>query len=141
MSANLRITKDFTYYEIACRRTGLLRITPRVIQHMELLQTLRDWWGGRLQCAGYRTPLHNALEGGAGNSQHLLFPELTIGQDDRFATDITPMTLEHGAESQEEAVDLLAMRADQLGFTGIGVYRTFLHLDCRPKKARWSERG
>ena len=133
-------TKNFTWAEVACQRTGLVRVTPRFWRHMEAQQGLRDWWGGTLLCTGYRTPYHNAQEGGVGDSQHLLFFETTPDMDDRFAADLTPVGLRHGAGNRPEAIGLLADQAVKLGFTGIGLYDSWLHLDMRPVATRWDRR-
>ncbi len=135
------ITKNFTWAEAACRRTGLVRITDRFWRHMVTLQELREWWGEALDCWGYRTPFHNANEGGAGDSQHLLFFETTPDEDDRFATDIHLTGFgTHDATSISEAIDQFAAKAKELGFTGIGKYDWGLHLDMRDKPYEWDYR-
>ncbi len=114
--------------------------------HMQNLQKLRDWWEAPLRItSGFRSPKHNEAIGGASKSQHMI-----------FATDIVPNVKSphlsqptcSAAKSSifaaflllPEALDLIADKAEELGFTGIGRYDIFIHLDMRPKVARWDER-
>ena len=149
------VTANFTWKEVSCRRTGLARPwSPRFWDHMERLQRLRDWWEVGLNASGWRTPLHNMLEGGKAGSQHLLFPELTqldVTADpslDRFATDLTPSLdsphvrdIEKIAARRRKAIALLAGQARHIGFTGIGKYDEFVHLDLRLGYADWDRRA
>jgi uncharacterized protein YcbK (DUF882 family) len=99
---------------------------------MRSLQELRDWWDAPLRItSGFRSPKHNDAIGGAGKSQHMI-----------FATDIVPSVKSPHLDEPilPEALDLIADKADDLGFTGIGRYDIFVHLDMRPKVARWDNR-
>lgn len=69
--------------------------------------------------SAYRCTEHNIEIGGSKNSQHML------GK----ATDIRPL----GPTS----LDHVREKAIELGFDGIGAYKTFLHLDSRGNIARW----
>ena len=62
--------------------------------------------------------------------------------DSIFATDIIPsVTSPHLNEQRlPVALDLVAAKAEEIGFTGIGRYAVFIHLDMRDGKARWDER-
>lgn len=74
-------------------------------------ECLRAAWGKPLVInSGYRTPAHNKRIGGAPNSAHLK------GR----ATDIRM------PEKDQEAFIALARK---MGYTGIGRYPTFVHLD------------
>jgi len=119
-----QITEDFTLEEIRSRDTGALLITDLLYHHMDKLQEIRDEIGRIDINSGYRTPEHNKSVGGAENSMHL-----------QFATDIRPRGV--GLDRANEI-------AEDLGFSGIGRYKTFLHLDCREfidrPPARWDER-
>ena len=100
--------------------------------HMKNLQKLRDWWEAPLRItSGFRSPTHNEAIGGASKSQHMV-----------FATDIIPSVKSPHLKEQilPEALDLIADKAEELGFTGIGRYDIFIHLDMRPNVARWDER-
>ena len=119
-----QITENFTLEEVRSRDTGALLITDLLYHHMDKLQELRDELGRIGINSGYRTPEHNKSVGGAENSMHL-----------QFATDSRPTGV---------GLDMANEIAEDLGFSGIGRYKTFLHLDCREfidrSPARWDER-
>lgn len=127
--------------EIRCPRTGLARPTDHFFKHMHFLEVLRGyhyshWQSGLLVTSGWRDPVYNEIAGGAPDSQHILDPE--EGYDDRFATDVTIFV---PPQFRREAFEQLAAWAEQLGFTGIGLYDNHLHLDRRDVgPARWDER-
>lgn len=80
------------------------------VPSMVALQTLRDKIGKPLKInSGHRSPLHNAHVRGAPRSMHL-----------KIAFDIST-----------EGHDLfeLLLLAKKVGFTGVGYYNTFLHVD------------
>lgn len=112
---------NFTWEEIRCKGTGLVLITDRLFAHMRLLQKLRELVGPITITSGYRSESYNTQVGGAPASQHLT-----------IATDIIPRAY---------SLDATAELADQLGFTGIGRYDSFLHLDTRSGSiAEWDNR-
>lgn len=83
------------------------------------LQKLRDEIGKPIiVTSGYRTKEYNNKIGGAKNSQHML------GK----AADIKINGL---------SPDEIAIIAEKIGFGGIGIYKTFVHLDVRQIKTRW----
>ena len=56
-----------------------LVLSPLVVEHAQMMQELRDWYGKPLEVSSwYRTPRFNRLVAGASNSAHL----------DGLATDI-----------------------------------------------------
>ena len=73
MTANVA-SKYFTMAEMRCRDG-----TPypamwadRLVELFSQLDVIRDAWGGPLiVVSGYRTPTHNTVIGGAGQSQHV----------------------------------------------------------------------
>lgn len=151
---------DFSWHEIACQRTGLIRPTVAMYQHMCRVQQLRWWWDAPITVSGARTPLHNATEGGGGFSQHLLFTGVTLAEmavDNElatmFATDLhfslTSPRLEpyfpwRYGERKQRAI-AVRMAAEHIetyaaGTNGVGLYDWGIHWDPRPNKARWDER-
>ena len=117
---HIRLTQHFSLHEFQCKDGS-----RQVVLHPDLLtklQALRTALNRPvIITSGYRNPTHNANVGGSPTSQHLL----------GTAADIQVAGL---------SIPDLASRADQLGFTGIGLYTTFLHVDVRPHKARWDLR-
>lgn len=153
--------RSFTWREICCQRTGLIRPTRAVITHMRQVQLLRDWWDAPISCRAVRTPYHNAMEGGAANSQHLLFEALTLDdiesepdEANRFATDLhfsmrSPMllslwdTLRADMPELRRRAHLMAHGkvCELVGNTGgVGLYDWGIHWDARLAPARWDKR-
>jgi len=99
--------RNFTPSEMACRcGCGEIFYGPKFY---DVLQALRDEVGPLTITSGHRCRRHNALVGGAPMSQHL-----------KLAVDVRL----HGHDRIE-----LARAARRHGFTGLGYYQTFLHLD------------
>ena len=111
----------FSPEECACTGTGKLSISDRLIGKLDILR-------GRLGfplivSSVFRTPYFNAKVGGAPRSMHLfgLAADIPIvGKDKNLILEI----------------------AKDLGFTGFGYYRTFLHVDLGRKrewgKGKWN---
>jgi uncharacterized protein YcbK (DUF882 family) len=98
---------NFTPKEIACQGTGSLLVNTPALNRLQLL---RDLLGIPLTVlSAYRSPRHNALVGGAPLSQHL----------DGAAFDLSLVLPQR--EMREAAADV--------GFTGFGGYRSFIHID------------
>ena len=126
-------SENFAWREFYCPLTKSVPITDLAIYHIALLQELRENFGQPLKInSGYRSPEHNARVGGATASMHL-----------EFATDIRPLYRREGDRMQ--LLDELNDIAEDLEFSGIGRYETFVHLDCREligrDQARWDERN
>lgn len=68
--------------------------------------------------SGHRCAIWNAVVGGLPNSPHR-----------RIAVDIA---------FQKHDRRALAAAAERCGFTGIGIAKTFIHLDRRETAARWA---
>lgn len=66
--------------------------------------------------SGYRCKPHNEEIGGALHSYHLL-----------FATDIRP----NFGRGFQQRLHAMWHIAEEIGFTGIIIYNSWLHLDCR----------
>lgn len=89
---------------------------------LDALEALRTQAGKALFItSGHRCALWNAAVGGAPASQHKrLAVDIALAGHDRHA---------------------LLEAAISLGFTGLGLARTFLHLDRRARPARWFYHG
>jgi len=99
---------NFGRDEVACKCCGGLVEEPRAL---EALDRLRDKLPGiRINC-GYRCPVHNARVGGAPLSQHKLGSAFDLST--------------RGQYYRQTAV----AAAKSAGFTGFGLYNTFVHVD------------
>lgn len=93
---------------------------------LEKIQKLRDYWSCPISFnSAYRCQERNDQVGGAVNSQHLL------GR----AVDIPLSCFDVDIEAVSESAEII-------GFTGIGLYDTFIHLDVRNGPfAYWDSRS
>ena len=106
----------FAPRELASRGDGSVKTR---IAAGDMLERLRRLIGRPLIVnSAYRDPLHNARVGGAPLSRH------KVGD----AFDIALLGLNRFE---------LAAAAAEAGFTGMGKYQTFLHVDARPGRALW----
>lgn len=86
-----RITKNFTLAEMANKQaaeTTKLELTPKMVEHAQMIQELRNWHGKALNVSSwYRTAAYNKKCGGDKKSAHL----------DGLATDINsiPASMYH----------------------------------------------
>ena len=120
---NINLTQNFKVAEFACRDGSDTVIIDDALA--VLLQKIRAHFGTSVTInSGYRTPSYNAKVGGAKNSQH------TKGT----AADICI----NGVSPEE-----VAKYAEYILGTngGIGLYKTFTHVDTREKRARWDSRS
>lgn len=115
---NIQISKNFKLKEFQCKDgSKLVKIDSQLLNK---LQQLRDIIGKPIIInSGFRTPEHNKRVRGAENSFHLQGKAADIQ-----VNGITPKQL--------------AKYAEKVGFNGIGVYKTFIHVDVRDYKARWN---
>ncbi len=114
---NIKISNNFTLQEFACK-DGSHQVT---LHHQLLakLQHLRDLAGKPvIITSGYRNPSYNKNVGGRPTSRHL------TGE----ASDIQISGMHP---------DEVAHLAKQVGFTGIGIYKSFIHVDIRPIPTTW----
>ena len=127
-------TENFSWREFYCPLAKSLPLTDLALHHVTKLQLLREELARGLKVnSGYRSPEHNARVGGATQSMHL-----------EFASDVTPLGIASD-EARVECLDRIARIAEKLGFSGIGRYDSFVHLDCRAfiqrPQARWDKRS
>jgi hypothetical protein len=113
------VTKNFAIWEMANTLSGEdveLVLTPELIEHAQMMQELRDWYGKPLNVnSWYRTKKFNAkLDGSASNSAHL----------EGLATDIgnIPKNLYHDFTI---AWQVICSIHGKVG--GVNYYDTFMH--------------
>ncbi len=108
--------EHFKPWELASRGDGSV---CTIRSAGDMLERLRELIGKPLFItSAYRDPIHNARVGGAPLSRHK-------------AGDAFDIALS-GLNRCE-----LAEAAAEVGFTGMGKYQTFLHIDTRPGHALW----
>jgi uncharacterized protein YcbK (DUF882 family) len=115
------LSEHFSKSELACRCCGQLKIEAGLIAALEQLRTL----AGKeiIVHDGYRCAAHNQVVGGVTDSEH------TRG----LAADVVVPGL-----SLQEMYEL-ALQVPTFLNGGIGVYDGgFLHVDVRPRQARWA---
>lgn len=117
------LSANFTVGEFKCRDGS-----DRVLIDTELvgiLQMIRNKFNKSVNInSAYRTPSYNAKIGGVSNSQHICGTAADI-----CIYGIEPLKIAEYAE--------YIMK----GFGGIGLYKTFVHIDVRKKRARWKNYG
>lgn len=115
-----KLSKNFTVREFRCYDgTDTIFISDKLV---ELLQKIRDHFGKPVNInSAYRTEAHNKKNGGSPMSQHKfgMAADLSI-------SGVTPKEIAAYAET------LLP------GTGGIGIYKSFCHVDVRAKKSRWN---
>ena len=113
----------FKWSEFACRcGCGCTYVSQDAIDKLEELRVLL---GAPIRInSACRCPIHNAKVGGAPLSQHR-------------STKRSPSTAFDIALGSHDKQDIISL-AERVGFKGIGLnYKTFVHVDDRPNKARW----
>jgi len=116
MLEDYRVTRNFRYSEFSCPHCGRNRINVALI---EKLQEARDWsneLGAPIYYSinsGFRCPTHNEDVGGTEDSAHL----------DGLAADI--------AIRSDHYRMCILYGVIKAGFTRIGSYSTFIHVDIR----------
>lgn len=115
---NIKVSKNFKLYEFQCKDgSNLVKVDSVLVNK---LQQLRDLIGKPIIVnSAYRTPEYNKKVGGSPNSQHVLGKAADIR-----VNGLTPKQLANYCEKIE--------------FGGIGIYKTFVHVDTRQGKARWN---
>lgn len=117
-----KIAKYFSAKEFRCPGSGILFVDPDLL---DMLDRLRELMGEPVYItSGCRSPEHNAKIGGSAASQHIT-TELTPCR----AADIKAVGANRKYRLVQSAIDL--------GFGGIGVYKTHIHLDTRDMPVMW----
>jgi len=115
------LSAHFSKAELACHCCGELKIVHELVDALELLRTLAQ--RPVVVHDGYRCLSHNQQVGGVTDSEH------TRGQ----AADVSIPGL-----SLQQMFEL-ALKVSAFFHGGIGAYDgKFLHLDIRPRAARWA---
>lgn len=113
-----QLTKNFSVAEAANNLATdevKLVLTPEVLEHAQMMQELRDWYGKPLNVnSWYRTVAFNKHCGGSANSAHL----------DGRATDISNIPRDM-YEKFMEAWKLICAMHGKVG--GCNYYNTFMH--------------
>ncbi len=126
---SIRLSKNFGVAEFHCHDgthvpgvalPGLMRLVRHVLQPM------RDRFGECTVSSGFRTPEHNEAIGGVPDSQHI-YP-------------VTPSSVAADVKFAEGGIEDWALMAGRRmgGGGGVGRYNTFVHIDNRPTRARWT---
>ena len=116
-------TRNFKVAEFACR-CGRFDCPHYAVEQklLDALQRLRDMIGAPIHVnSGYRCPAWNKRVGGAKNSTHMR----GIAADIRCG-ELTPAELAKFAEEVPAFAN-----------GGIGIYKSWVHVDVRGKRARW----
>jgi uncharacterized protein YcbK (DUF882 family) len=117
---NVRLSKNFTVKEFACSDgTDTVFISLALVN---LLQKIRDHFDKAVIInSAYRTEAHNKSIGGATYSQH----KYGLAADIHI-NGVTPKEIAAYVET------LLPSSG------GIGIYKSFVHIDVRRVKSRWN---
>lgn len=99
------------------------RVKPQVVSNLENLSQTVGY--ALTVTSGYRSPEYNSSVGGAKKSQHMQGNAVDIVQ--------TGLTQQQRQEFIQAAIDS--------GFTAIGIYNTFTHIDIRGSKVAWGSNG
>ena len=112
------VTPHFSREELQCGCCGGLYISRDFLRRLELLRKMIGRPLIPTSCS--RCESHNKRVGGAANSYHKFVPEVTKTR----AVDIACTNSRFRYQLVENALEA--------GFTGIGIYSSFVHLDTRP---------
>lgn len=118
---NTKLSANFKVSEFACKDKSKEVLIDDVL--ISLLQLLRNQVGKPIKIvSGYRTESYNASCGGAKNSYHVK------GQ---------------AADIAVEGIDttVLGLLCTEIGFSGVGVYDNWVHVDTRPIPYKFVVKG
>lgn len=115
-----QLSKHFTREEFLCPCCKAGTVDPELIT---VLEDVREFFGQPVRInSGYRCEKHNKEVGGEPNSMHMkgIAADITVKE-------VIPSKV--AAYLQNKYPDTY----------GIGLYKSWTHIDVRPKKARWSK--
>ncbi|MCK7229176.1 D-Ala-D-Ala carboxypeptidase family metallohydrolase [Enterobacter asburiae] len=114
------LSEHFSRHEFACRcGCGFDDISSDLIA---VLETARDWFAAPIHInCGCRCAAHNARVGGVPDSQHQKGTAADI-----TLSGVTPAALYSWFDSHYPQM------------LGLGKYRTFVHVDVRHQRTRWT---
>ena len=120
-----KVSDHFKVKEFACSDgSDPVFIAPALV---DVLEKIRSHFGKPVHInSGYRTVTKNKAVGGATYSQHLFGTAADITVGDEKTGVVTPKTVAAYAET------ILT------GTGGIGIYKSFTHIDVRKVKSRWN---
>lgn len=120
------LTSSFKVREFACNDgSDVILIHPDL---PSVLQNIRNQFGKPIIInSGYRTPEYNKKVGGATRSQHCYGTAVDIVVDG-----VSPASVAAAAEKALKEMDYPG---------GIGLYKSFVHVDVRSKRYRWDQRS
>ena len=125
INVNGNVTKNFSISEMANNESSAevkLVLTPEVIEHAQMMQELRDWYGKPLHVSSwYRESAYNKSVGGASNSCHL----------DARATDINNIPAKLYAAFTEKWKEI-CKKHNKIG--GVCYYNWGMHFDSHSDK-------
>ena len=115
-----KLSSHFTVKEFACKDgSDAVLVAPRLVM---VLESIRSHFGTAVTInSGYRTPQYNAKVGGVAHSQHCY----------GTAADIT-------VKGQAPAAVAAYARTIMPDWGGVGIYKTFTHVDVRETRSDWN---
>ena len=133
MATRHRLSPHFVVEEFDCHNGA--RVMQRDYNGLEYLcktylEPLRKKFGAVHVNSGFRTAAYNASIGGASQSMHIY----TIHDGNDQAADIT---CARGTPSQWHATLNAIRQKKRGGKGGLGLYRSFVHVDIRDYPANW----
>jgi len=128
-----RLSKHFVVEEFDCKDGT--KVSPREYTGLEylcrqFLEPMRRKYGACSVHSGYRTPSHNRAVGGERNSFHIYSAH--DGNDQ--AADVS---FARGTPAQWHATANAIRAKKRRGRGGLGLYRSFVHIDIRDYPSNW----
>ena len=134
-----QLSDHFTSEEFACKcGCGFDDVSPELIH---LLESIREEYGKSMWItSGCRCTTHNNTVGGVQNSAHTPRPITIVNdngeEEEAWVSTAADIAIAGGAD-RRKLVDCAVM----LWASGIGVARSFVHIDCDhvlPRPSLWS---